>query len=100
MIHYTCDRCQKRIDTDQATLYQVRIEVSSTLPPEPQLDADEAQAAREFMEMDETIEDLDGSGSEATDPAALSFDLCPECFTRYYQDPLGLNAAALGFSKN
>jgi len=100
MIHYTCDRCQKRIDTDQEMLFQVRIEISSVAPPEPQLDADEQQAAREFMELDETIDELVGTGSESEDPTPLSFDLCPECFTRYAQDPLGMNSSELGFSKN
>ncbi|MFM7561664.1 MAG: hypothetical protein ACKO81_01375 [Planctomycetota bacterium] len=100
MIHYTCDRCQKRIDTDQETMFQVRIEISSVAPPEPQLDADEQEAAREFMDLDETIDELNTTAGETEDPAPLSFDLCPECFTRYAQDPLGMNSGELGFSKN
>ena len=99
MIHYTCDRCQRRIETDQETLYQLRIEISVVAPPEPALDADE-QAAREFLEIDETIDDLNPAPSESEEADPLSFDLCHECFTRYSQDPLSLNANELGFSKN
>lgn len=99
MIHYTCDRCQRRIETDQETLYQLRIEIDAVSPPEPALDADE-QAAREFLDMDETIDDLNGEAGATNEPAPLSFDLCHDCFTRYSQDPLGLNASELGFSKN
>jgi hypothetical protein len=99
MIHYTCDRCQRKIETEQETLYQLRIEIDSVAPPEPALDADE-QAAREFLDLDETIDDLNPSAEEATGRTPLSFDLCHECFTRYSQDPLGLNSSELGFSKN
>jgi hypothetical protein len=103
MIHYTCDRCQRRIETEQETLYQLRIEIDAVTPPEPALDADE-QAAREFLDLDETIDDLhhtnNESSNESAEPTPLSFDLCHECFTRYSQDPLGLNANELGFSKN
>ena len=72
MIHYTCDRCQKRIDTDQETMFQVRVEISSVAPPEPQLDADEQEAAREFMEIDEAIDELNPTAGETEDPAPLS----------------------------
>jgi hypothetical protein len=99
MIHYTCDRCQRRIETEQETLFQIRIEMTSVAPPEPALDADE-QAAREFMELDETIDEMAHSNQDSEEPEQLSFDLCSDCFTRYCQDPLGLNASELGFSKN
>lgn len=100
MIHYTCDRCLRKIDTLQETLFQVRIEVATISPAEPALDPDE-QAAREFMELEETIDEMADSPDSATPLASqLSFDLCPDCFVRFAQDPLAKNGAELGFSKN
>jgi uncharacterized protein YlaI len=103
MIHYTCDRCRRQIDTQLEPRFQINIEISTIAPTAVELDVDE-QAARELLELEELIDEL-AEESPGGDPDAAhqhqTFDLCQDCHERFAQDPLARSAAAeMGFSKN
>jgi len=80
MIHYTCDRCKRAIDTALQMRHVVKIEVKAI---------------------------LEGLGDEG-DPCDFSdvghrgrYDLCPDCYRQFVKNPLGRDALlALGFSNN
>jgi hypothetical protein len=101
MIHYTCDRCKRVIDPAQEVRHEVSIEVQAMLDAAeiPDLEED-----RDYLdEIDETLMsmDLDVNSLPANEPRRLRYDLCPECFRRYIQDPLGAEMPLhVGFSHN
>ena len=101
MIHYTCDRCKRVIDPAQEVRHEVSIEVQAMLNAAeiPELEED-----RDYLdEIDDALMavDLDDTSLLANQPRKLRYDLCPECFRRYIQDPLGAEMPLhVGFSHN
>jgi hypothetical protein len=102
MIHFTCDRCKRVIDSEQEMRYVVRMEIEAVMDPiheeEPQEDRDH------LLEIDEILERVDASESDAIGDDIYQkrrYDLCPQCYRKFTANPLGREKkAALGFSHN
>jgi len=90
MIHYSCDRCKRTIDTALETRHIVKIEVQAALdsPATEERDDDRDHLA-EIHEMLESLDLDDEQAYEEHEYRKLSFDLCPDCYRKYIQDPLG-----------
>lgn len=101
MIHYTCDRCKRQINTQDQRRYVVQIEIQS--------------AAEDFVgELDDDVDQLtelhqilEGMGDDELECASEEsshrgrYDLCPECHRQFLKNPLGRDTMlALGFSNN
>lgn len=101
MIHYTCDRCKRQINTADQTRYVVQIDIQTAadqLKPEFEEDIDQLTELHQLLEgMTDSIDDDD-------DPESSHhgrYDLCPDCHRQFLKNPLGRDAVlALGFSNN
>jgi hypothetical protein len=104
MIHFSCDRCGRRISSDEEARYVVRIEVevvldSSHLEAFDEDDRDHLLEIHELLEQaDDLAEPLMGSGGSERQ----RFDLCEECHAKYLRNPLGKEIALkqMDFSQN
>jgi hypothetical protein len=102
MMHFTCDRCRRVIDSEQELRYVVRMEIEAAMDPihegDPQDDRDH------LLEIDEILERVDALQSEALDDDLYQkrrYDLCPQCFRKFSANPLGREKkVTLGFSHN
>lgn len=101
MIHYSCDRCKRIIDTAKEPRYVLKIEAQAVLEP---LSEDELEDDRDhLLEIHETLEamDLDNEEIEPAESMRKTYDLCAKCYQKLLRDPLGTEAARhLGFSRN
>lgn len=101
MIHYSCDRCQQRLDADDDLRYVVRIEICAAMQP---LQVDEIEDDRDhLLEIQEILERLDDQDNDEIGEDVYQkrrFDLCPDCYRQYVQNPLGREFAQFGFSSN
>ena len=101
MIHYTCDRCKRAIDTALQMRHVVKIEVKAIVDDLTEDFEDEVDHLSELHQL------LEGMGDEG-DPCDLAdmalrgrYDLCPDCYRQFVKNPLGRDALlALGFSNN
>jgi hypothetical protein len=82
--------------------YVVKIEIHAAMDPENE---DEIEDDRDhLMEIEDILEnaidaDCDAIGEDVYQ--RRRFDLCPECYRKFVQNPLGREAQVpLGFSKN
>lgn len=99
MIHYSCDRCNKKIRPSEEIRYVVRIEVQLALD-------DRENSQLEDVSLEELEEMLDAiepgqfdEESESTNEK--TFDLCSRCYNEYIDNPLAIEPAGhFGFSKN
>lgn len=101
MIHYTCDRCKRELESDELR-YAVRIEVSAAFDPRP---GDEADDDRDhLLEIQEILEQLENSSADDVSDEIhqeLRYDLCPDCCRKLRKNPLGREPAKqLQFSPN
>jgi hypothetical protein len=103
MIHFTCDRCKRVIDSELEMRYVVRMEIEAVMDPiheqEPSDDRDH------LLEIDEILERVDASESDAIGDDIYQkrrYDLCPQCYRKFTANPLARErkAATLGFSHN
>ncbi len=102
MIHYTCDRCKRSINTIDQPRYVVQIEIQSVV------DAPEIEVDEEVDYLNELHQSLEGMADLADDLATESeshhqgrYDLCLDCHRQFLKNPLGCDAmATLGFSNN
>ncbi len=101
MIHYSCDRCRRVLDPTEDLRYVVKIEVQAALEsacPEVEEDRDH------LLEVHEILERLEAEQAEEIGEDIYQrkrFDLCPECYRKFMQNPLGRESKKqLGFSKN
>jgi hypothetical protein len=102
MIHYSCDRCKRMLDPAQEMRYVVKIDVQAMLEPtemdESDDDRDHLVEINDMLE-DLDLDDLDLDGDE--ERQKQTFDLCPQCYRRFIQDPLGTESSFhVGFSHN
>ncbi|MCH2180588.1 MAG: hypothetical protein MK108_01155 [Mariniblastus sp.] len=99
MIHYSCDRCQRRIDSLEEIRYIVRIEIQATIDSaEP---ADEGDHLMEIEEILERLEEADCQELSEDVYQNRQFDLCPQCYQEYKKNPLALDApVTFDFSQN
>ena len=100
MIHYSCDRCGRRIDTEAEIRYSVRIEVEAVFSPS---EDDLTDEDRDYlMELSESLDNgtideplyIDGTDQRK------QYDLCCECHRKFKANPLGNQSKQLNFSKN
>lgn len=99
MIHYSCDRCQRPIDTREELRYSVCIEIQA------RLDDDSCDMDDDHLdELDAVLETLDDSQREELSEHAyqkLHYDLCQDCHRHYLKNPLAFEIFAKpGFSEN
>src|SRR6056297_2039481 len=101
MIHYTCDRCQRQIDTTEQTRCIVHIEIETAADePDAMIDED-VDHLSELHELLESLEEESDHRLQADLTHRGHYDLCPECHRRFLRNPLGRDAPlAIGFSNN
>jgi len=102
MIHYSCDRCKRVLDTDEDLRYVVKLEVYAALEP---LDMDEVEDDRDhLLEIEEILERIDDADSECIGDDIYQkqhFDLCSDCYRKYIRNPIGRDLPVqFGFSQN
>lgn len=101
MIHFSCDRCKRRIDAGCEPRFVVRIEVDAVLEPAA---TDQADEDRDYLkEIDEALEgmDLDDGFCDQEAPLRRTYDLCADCYQRFLRDPLSVETTMhFGFSHN
>ncbi len=102
MIHYSCDRCKRPIDTQSDLRYVVRLEVEAVMDP---LHEHENQDDRDhLLEIDEILERVDAADCPEIGDEVYQrrrFDLCASCCRKFMQNPVGRDKkATLGFSQN
>ena len=99
MIHFSCDRCQRLIDTDDEVRYVVRLEIETKLGEE--VFADEERD--HLLEIHQIIEQSDAGQGYQDDEVyqRTRFDLCADCYRAFLANPMGReNAKSVGFSDN
>ena len=101
MIHYSCDRCKREINSDQDLRYIVRVEIEAAndyIPGEVVDDMDHLQ------DVEELLESNDEYGSSALGEELYQrkrYDLCSDCYRHFMKNPLGKETSLpFGFSKN
>ncbi len=101
MIHYTCDRCKRQIDTEDQTRYVVQIEIQSAAEvPAGHWDDDVDQLTELHQILEGMVDEDLHCDAEATNHRGR-YDLCPECHRQFLKNPLGRDTMlALGFSNN
>ena len=101
MIHYTCDRCKRTINSENELRYVVRLEVYASLDPIEDELHDDRDHLQEIQEILERLDDTQ-DGQICDDVYHHQrFDLCSECRKRYVSNPLARPTAhQLDFSQN
>ena len=102
MIHYTCDRCKRQINTADQTRYVIQIDIQSAADAPK---ADFEDDIDQLTELHQMLEGMNDPTIEEDDHVESShhgrYDLCPECHRQFLKNPLGRDAVlALGFSNN
>jgi len=94
MIHYSCDRCKRLLESDLDERYVVRIEVQAVLEP-PTIDAPEDDRDH-LVEIEDLLSSMDLSDFDSDRDLFQQrrFDLCQECYRKYLQNPLGMESVA------
>jgi len=104
VIHYSCDRCGRRISTDEEARYVVHVEVEVVLDPAhvDAFDEDDRDHLLEIHELLEQSDELTGHTSGAGGLDRERFDLCEECHAKYLRNPLGkeITPKQMDFSQN
>ena len=101
VIHYSCDRCKREIDSNSDLRYTVTIEIEAALdgPDHEMVDAPD-----HLDEIQELLDSTDQICSSVFDDDVYQrkqFDLCKDCFRSYIKNPLARESSApMGFSKN
>ena len=102
MIHYTCDRCKRVLDSAEDLRYVVKVEVY------PVMDSGGGEPIADdrdhLLEIHEVLECSDADSDPYVSDKVYQkrrFDLCPQCHRKFIDDPLGReHAAHVGFSPN
>jgi hypothetical protein len=100
MIHFTCDRCRRVIDSEQEVRYAVRMEIEAVMDP---IHADEPHDDRDhLLEIDELLQSAADGDVLADDTYhKRSYDLCPQCYRKFAANPLARERKpVMGFSHN
>jgi hypothetical protein len=101
MLHFSCDRCKRELDGDDLR-YVVKIEIHAAM--DPVADEDLEDDRDHLMEIEDILENSLDEASEAIGEDIYQrrrFDLCPQCYRKFVQNPLGRELkVSLGFSKN
>ena len=102
MIHYSCDRCKRQINSVDEFRYTIRMEVRAALDFG---DASQDEADQDhLMELHEILESAEDAESDFIDDdlyQQLRFDLCPSCYRKFMRNPVGDKPSVeLNFSEN
>ena len=102
MIHYSCDRCKRMLDSEDDIRYVVKLEV---YPAMEAVEVDDIDDDRDHLsEIQDMIERLDDAEIEALSDDLYRkqrYDLCSDCYKEYIKDPVGCEPAIqLDFSQN
>jgi hypothetical protein len=88
MIHFTCDCCKRRLDSDNLR-YVVKMEVYAAFDP---IVSDELEDDRDHLH---EIQEILACSENATDEQVgkdvyeqMRFDLCPECRKKFVMNPV------------
>lgn len=102
MIHYSCDRCGRPIDSKEELRYIVRVEVEAVMEPLDGViedeDRDHLMTISEILERAEDLEDpMIGEGVYDR----KRFDLCSDCHHTFIKSPVGSSKQKqMNFSSN
>lgn len=101
MMHYSCDRCKRLIETDDELRYVVRLEIQAKFGDSESSDYSDADHLLEIDEILERQEDeLDPMIAEE-DYTRKRFDLCGDCHAAFLKNPWGRETTkSVGFSDN
>ena len=101
MIHYSCDRCGKKIDPEMEVRYIVRIEVQASCDV-PSFDVEnEGDHLLELNEIIERLEDAENDSVSEDVYHRRKHDLCSGCYHEYKRNPLAMEPQIpIGFSDN
>jgi hypothetical protein len=86
MIHYTCDRCQRFINSDE----ELRFEIS--IVTEVRLDGGQPCSGSDERDLMDELNGLLGNAIDSANEELFQpqrFDLCPNCYQEYSRNPLG-----------
>lgn len=102
MIHYSCDRCKRRLDPHEDLRYTVKMEACAFMDS---ADAGEQEDDRDhLLEIHEIIERLDDESCDEIGEEIyrrLRFDLCADCYKKFLRNPVGREPIEqFGFSQN
>ena len=101
MIHYTCDRCQREIDTPQQIRYVVQVEVQAAIDSTAAEFDDDVDHLSELNQLLQDMSEHEDVGEACETTHREHYDLCPECHRQFVKNPLGRDTfLALGFSNN
>jgi hypothetical protein len=103
MLHFSCDICGKDLDPEGSARYVVKMEAFAATDPAQLTDDDlDTDHVEEMAQLLNEIEDGETTAPEVLPTTKkLRFDLCPMCYRKFVNDPLGREAAArLNFSEN
>lgn len=103
MIHYSCDRCGKKIDPEMEIRYIVRIEVQASCDS-PGCDNNGCDESDHLLELHEILERLEDAESPSVSEDVYhrrKHDLCCGCYHEYKRNPLAMEPQIpIGFSNN
>ena len=100
MIHHSCDRCRRSIDSRNEIRYVVQIEAHAAVDS---MDL-EFDGQQHMDELKQILENLDEDQCDELRSEAFQsrhYDLCHECYNQYIRDPLQCGRPVqMGFSRN
>ena len=107
MIHYSCDRCRRRIDPDSEVRYAVEIEMKAIFhcndhhSDKPSPIEDDGDHLMELHEILERLGDDEPLPARDPDNCSRHFDLCSDCYKVYAKNPLARDLPlSIQFSEN
>lgn len=100
MIHHSCDRCGRDIDSRNEIRYAVQIEAHAAVDSAEL----EFNGQQHIEELQEILEDLDEQQRDELRSEAFQsrhYDLCPNCYGEFMHDPIGAGRTVqMHFSRN
>ena len=101
MIHYTCDRCKRQINTTHQTRYVVQIDIQIAPDGASSEFEDDVDHLSELHQILEGIGDDELDSVETETSHQGQYDLCPECHEQFIKNPLARDVPlSIGFSNN
>ena len=107
MIHYTCDRCRRQINTDDQPRYVVMIDIQSITESSDDFCDDTAteEDLDQLAVLHQSLEGLNEPSihdeTQEDDSHRGRYDLCANCHREFLENPLGRETVAqIGFSNN
>jgi hypothetical protein len=102
MMHFTCDRCRRVIDSEQETRYVVRMEMEAVMDPVHELEP--VDDRDHLLEIEQILERVDAAACDSVGEEIYQkrrYDLCPSCYRKFVANPIGRERKpAMGFSHN